>query len=458
MKTANSAGRHAFALVDLGFLIVFVAWIPVFLAKTYVIDDLVAFSADGQRSYFQILTESHGWAGTAFYRPVIDLLTKFLLQVSGGDFYWFKLAQMAFFATALGMLRGTLRRLQFGPAITLGSLCLVVGSIAVQDAFLWWVNIGMALVLISFLAALNLLIDVENDEKTLARGLSYKTMMSLGCISAVAIFSKEVGLIVLFMGLVAAYRYKAWTLAGGLFLLFAAFVAARIFFIGSVGSPDGFIASGGLGTRFLESSALREIFDGNKYLYYMHNVVVQTVYIFFKQPINGQFLIHRGLLGFWTVAYVLSCLVMIVYTLRAKPLLRSYFFLILFAAILLNGTLSFPYPRQRIMIVGDISFCLLIGMAALAWMQDASRHSGKSASQVFRAVVPLALVVIYGVSLMTGYRTLSATYSSGLNEMHAFLAGDHTTLFEGAKKVDGIDERVYSLAASHYRDMLALLR
>lgn len=457
MRTPTLTGRHAFTSVDVGFLIVFLACIPVFLAKTYVVDDLVAFSANGYRSYFQILTESHGWAGTAFYRPVIDLLTKFLLQVSGGDFYWFKLVQMAFFATALFMLRGTFRRLNFGPAITLGSLCLVVGSVAVQDAFLWWVNIGMALVLISFLGALNLLIDVENDGGKQVNGLSYGVIASLCGLAAVAVFSKEVGLIVLFMGLMTAYRYKSWVLAWGLCLVFAAFVAARLFFIGSIGSSDGFIASGGFGTRFLDSSVLREIFEGNKYLYYLHNVAVQTAYVFFKQPVNGQFLVHGGLLGFQAV-YLISCFAMIIFALRAKPLLSSYLFFVLLGAIFLNGILSFPYPRQRIMIIGDVAFCLLIGMTAQVWVRESGRQKIDFSAKALGAVWPLALMMIYVTSLMTGYRTASATYRAGLIEMQAFLAGDHTTLFEGAKTVSGISEQICSLVAAHYRDMLIFLR
>lgn len=122
-------------LIDLLFLSVAALTLPIFLIYSYSLDDMQAFSANQQRTYFELAFGSHGWSGTAFYRPLIDLQTKLIWDIFSANQFAFKVYQFALFTVFLIGLRHLMRHLAisgFGACVLLSML---LASRAIHDAF-----------------------------------------------------------------------------------------------------------------------------------------------------------------------------------------------------------------------------------------------------------------------------------------------------------------------------------
>jgi len=421
--------------IDLAFLMVAVFWLPLFLLNTYTFDDVMAFTANQHRSYFQIITESHGWAGTAFYRPLIDLQTKLIWDVSAGNFFFFKIYQFILFSLFLLLLRNALAKLEVGIGGAILMLALLCSSRAINDAFLWWVNMGQAVVLISFAYVLNCLIACLVSTTETSFAVSFKEKIGLFLFSFLAIFSKEIGLVVLAVALCIAYIRKNISLMLMLAALFPVFIFARLFVIGEIGSNSGFIASGGLGFYFLSSDELRAAFNDNKYIYYLYNFICQLLYSFFKQPVNGQLIAYKGMLySLSAFVYALSSLILIsnIWNEKNKASRKILFFML--GAIFLNSVLSFPYPRERIMVISDVAYAVIAVLIFKSVVDQLRWKTSESSSiSLRRYAVLFAVTAMTLIAAARGARFYLLKISNSIVEMRSALVGNYEVMLEGPR-------------------------
>ena len=141
-------------IIDILFCLVAALALPIFLIYSYSLDDIQAFSAIQQRTYFELAFGSHGWSGTVFYRPLIDLQTKLIWDIFSANYFAFKGYQFGLFVVFLIGLRHLAKQLAIGIGGVCVLLAMILASRAVHDAFLWWVNMGQAVVLVCFVGLL----------------------------------------------------------------------------------------------------------------------------------------------------------------------------------------------------------------------------------------------------------------------------------------------------------------
>lgn len=433
--------------------------LPVFLLYPYSLDDLQAFSAIQSRSYLDLALGSHGWGGTVFYRPLIDLQTKLIWDVFAGSFFAFKFYQFFLFVVFLLILSNLVRKLRLNMLGIALLLTMVISSRAIHDAFLWWVNMGQAMVLVCFALLLYFLLAQQStsaehiDKSGTIRAFVYAIL------SFLALFSKEVGLVVLIGFAYLAYFERNRLAAVLLVLVFAAFVSARIYVIGGIEGRDAFMASSGLGFSFLSSEDLRDAFGNNKYFYYLYNITSQLLYALFRQPVDGQFMTYGfGFRGLATVAYALASAYLLILLLVRKVRLSGKIFAVLLGAIALNSLLSFPYARERIMIAADLAGAVLFALIASSLFVTAPDAAKRLRSFQALNLGLVAAVLVSTVSLMRALRRYFSDITGSIESMRAFVIKDYrlvtetqgplpSTVIEGV--IDGLD--------AHYNLILGFL-
>ncbi len=432
---------------------------PIILLYPYGLDDLQAFSAIQSRSYLDLALGSHGWGGTAFYRPLIDLQTKLIWDVFAGNFFAFKLYQFLLFVLFLLTLNKLVEQLRLnllGTALLLGML---VSSRAIHDAFLWWVNMGQAMVLVCFSLVLNFLLAWQSH------GSAYKADSGLlrafiyAGLSFLALFSKEVGLVVLIGFAYLAYFERNRLATVLLIIVFAAFVLARIYVIGGIEGRDAFMASSGLGFSFLSSEELRDAFGGNKYFFYLYNMVSQFLYVLFRQPVDGQFVSYSfGLRGLATVAYALASGYILMLLLLGKVRLNGKILTVLIGAIVINSLLSFPYARERIMVAADLAAALLFALIAtsLSSVLINKKNDIRSAASFNVGLVGIQFILL--ISSLRGARKYLGDFSDAIISMRQFTAGDYRLLTESDSPLpDTVLPYISEALNLHYAFLLELV-
>lgn len=406
--------------------------LPLFLFYSYSLDDVQAFSAIQSRSYFELAFGSHGWGGTAFYRPLIDLQTKLIWDVFSGSFFAFKLYQFFLFSIFLIAIRKLVMQLRLNLLGTCMLLAMAVSSRAIHDAFLWWVNMGQAIVLISFAWLLIFLCSSYIDRSSfIAKSTPWQAFVYAG-ISFLALFSKEIGLVVLIGFLYLAYVQRNKFAIGLLLLVFAGFIFARIFVIGVLDAgTDGFMASSGLGFSYLSSGELRNEFGGNKYLYYLYNVVTQFLYALFRQPVDGQFMTYTfGVRGAATMIYIISSGYLLALLLFGEISMRRDLLVFLLGAIIINSMLSFPYARERIMIAADLAVAILFSLITTAISTSFSAENNKPRLSVFLGFGVLAAILMIALTLLRAIRRYIIDFSNSAEAMGAFVNKDYRLITE----------------------------
>jgi hypothetical protein len=433
---------------------------PVFLLYPYSLDDLQAFSAIQSRSYHDLALGSHGWGGTVFYRPLIDLQTKLIWDVFAGSFFAFKLYQFLLFIVFLLILNNLVGQLRLNLLGTALLLVMVMSSRAIHDAFLWWVNMGQAMVLLCFALLLYFLLARQSYSAAhIAKSGTMVAFIYAG-LSFLAIFSKEVGLVVLIGFAYLAYSERNRLAAVLLFLVFAAFVLARIYVIGGIEAQDPFMASSGLGFSFLSSEELRDAFGGNKYFYYLYNVTAQFLYVLFRQPVDGQFMSYSfGLRGLTTAVYAVSSGYLLMLLLVRKVSLSEKIVAVLLGAIAINSLLSFPYSRERIMVAADLASSLLFALIASSLCVTKSDAAKRPRTFEFLNLSVVASVLVLTISLIRALRRYFVDISSSLEAMHQFVSKDYQLLTETQGPLPStVIEGVINNIDAHYNLILGLMK
>ena len=441
------SGKNIRALLGILAIVAF----PVFLLYPYSLDDLQAFSAIQSRSYLDLALGSHGWSGTAFYRPLIDLQTKVIWDVFKGSFFAFKLYQFFLFVVFLLTLNNLAKKLSLNLLGATLLVAMVMSSRAIHDAFFWWVNMGQAMVLVCFTLMLNFLFARQSFsssdiyESSLVRAIVY------GILSFLALFSKETGLVVLIGFAYLAYLDRNRFAAVLLFLIFAAFVFARVYVIGGI-EGGAFMASSGLGFYFLSSEELRDAFGGNKYFYYLYNVVSQFLYALFKQPVDGQFMSYSfGLRGLATIIYAVASGYLLILLLLRKVRLSGKVLVVLLSAVAINSLLSFPYSRERIMIVADLASAVLFALIASSWHVTSSDASRRLPPLRALDLGVIAALIVLTISFTRALRRYFVDISISQEAMLQFVNKDYHFVIEAQGPLPPtVIESVIDSVSAHY--------
>jgi hypothetical protein len=441
-----------------GFLFAILAIVafPLFLLYPYSLDDLQAFSAIQSRAYLDLALGSHGWEGTVFYRPLIDIQTKLIWDAFAGSFFAFKLYQFFLFVVFLLTLNKLVERLRLNLLGTSLLLAMVMSSRAVHDAFLWWVNMGQAMVLLCFALLLHFLLARQfTGAPNLAKSGTAQAF-TYAMLSFLALFSKEVGLVVLIGFAYLAYLERNRLAALLLFLVFAAFVFARIYVVGGIEGRDAFMASSGLGFYFLTSEELRDAFGNNKYFYYLYNITSQFLYALFRQPVEGQFMTYGlGSRGLATVAYALASGYLLMLLLVRKVRLSGKILAVLIGAIAINSLLSFPYSRERIMVAADLAGAVLFALIASSLIVTEPDVAKRLRPFNSRFLGATAAVLILTVSLVRALRRYISDMSGSIEAMRSFVIKDYRLVAETqgplpSTVIDGVIDNL----DSHYNLIL----
>lgn len=417
--------------INILFIAIAIIAFPLFLFYSYSLDDLQAFSAIQNRSYSELAFGSHGWGGTVFYRPLIDLQTKLIWDAFSGSFFAFKIYQYLLFSLFLLTLNKLVNQLQLSFLGVALLMAMVMSSRAIHDAFLWWVNMGQAMVLVCFALLLNFLFTLKSTatdhqvESGPIKAFSYAT------ISFIALFSKEIGLVVLIGFIYLAYLERNRLAVTLLLLVFLGFIFGRILVIGGIdGGGDGFMASSGFGFSYLSSGELRNEFDNNKYLYYFYNILAQFLYVLFRQPVDGQFMTYTfGLRGVSTLFYVASSGYLLALFLR-KVYFRPDTAAFLLAVILVNSFLSFPYARERIMVVADLAVAVLFALIVSALHTTSFTVINKYRLAVFQGLGVIAGTFILLITFLRATRRYINDFSNSTEAMRAFIKEDYRLITE----------------------------
>lgn len=450
-------GRNRNFLIDLLFILVAALALPIFLIYSYSLDDLQAFSANQQRTYFELAFGSHGWSGTVFYRPLIDLQTKFIWDVFSASYFAFKGYQFALFLVFLIGLRYLVRHLEMSVFGVCVLLSMTLASRAIHDAFLWWVNMGQAVVLICFVGMLIFLTKRLAGE---SNSFGLPNVLKAGIysgISFLAIFSKEIGLAVLIGFVYLAYLEKNRVAIYMLFTVFAVFVLARVQVVGVIAGVDPFMASSGFGFSFLSSGQLQEAFGGNKYLYYAYNVTSQFFYVLLRQPVNGQFNVYSGgLRGLVIVGYAAASCFIFINILLYGVRQRTTLILFLLASVAVNSVLSFPYARERIMVVADISCAMIFALIANNSFGVLKIKTSTFSEMFSHIKIPLTFITI--LSVARGTWRYGTDVESSISVMKGFLTGDYSIILERSGDLpSGISRNVIDGLSQHYEFILNIL-
>lgn len=434
--------------------------LPLFLLYPYSLDDLQAFSAIQSRSYLDLALGSHGWGGTVFYRPLIDLQTKLIWDTFAGNFFAFKIYQFFLFIVFLLILNKLVEQLRLNLFGTSFLLAMVMSSRAIHDAFLWWVNMGQAMVLLCFALLLHFLLvrqstcEVHLDKFGTARAFIYAIL------SFLALFSKEVGLVVLIGFAYLAYLERNRLAVLVLFFVFASFVLARIYVIGGIEGRDAFMASSGLGFSFLSSEELRDSFGNNKYFYYLYNITSQFLYALFRQPVNGQFMTYDfGSRSLASVTYALASGYLLMLLLLRKVHLCGKILAVLIGAIAINSLLSFPYSRERIMIAADLAGAVLFALIASSLFVTAPDAAKRLRSSKTLDLGVVAAVLVLMVSSIRALRRYFSDISGSIESMHQFVNKDYQLVTETQGPLPSmVIESVIDNVDAHYNLILGFIR
>jgi len=250
-------------------------------------------------------------------------------------------------------------------------------------------------------------------------------------LSFLALFSKEVGLVVLIGFAYLAYLERNRLAALLLFLVFAAFVLARIYATGGIEGRDAFMASSGLGFSFLSSEELRDAFGNNKYFYYLYNITSQFLYALFRQPVNGQFMTYGfGFRDSATATYALASGYLLILLLVRKVRLSGKILAVLLGAIAINSLLSFPYSRERIMIAADLASAVLFALVASSLFVTAPDAAKRLRSFKSLNLGVVAAVLVLMVSLTRALRRYFSDISGSIESMRAFVIEDYRLVTE----------------------------
>lgn len=429
-----------------------IAAFPIFLLYPYSLDDLQAFSAIQSRSYLDLALGSHGWSGTAFYRPLIDLQTKVIWDAFEGSFFAFKLYQFFLFVVFLLTLNNLVEKLSLNLLGATLLVAMVMSSRAIHDAFFWWVNMGQAIVLICFTLMLNFLFARQTcsssdiSESSLVRSIIY------GCLSFLALFSKETGLVVLMGFAYLAYLERNRLALVQLFVVLFAFVLARIYVVGGIEGQDAFMASSGLGFSFLSSEELRDAFGKNEHIYYLYNITSQFMYVIFRQPVNGQFInYYLDLRALAVGIYALSSAYLLMLVLCRKICVKGEILSVLLSAIAINSLLSFPYSRERIMIAADLAGAVLFALIASSLHGSSSDASKRLPPLRSLDLGVIAALIVLTISLTKALRRYFVDISISQEAMLQFVNKDYHFVIEAQGPLPPtVIESVIDSVSAHY--------
>jgi hypothetical protein len=452
----NSFGNRKF--VSTLFCIMAIIALPIFLIYPYSLDDLLAFSAIQSRSYVDLALGSHMVSDTVFYRPLIDLQTKLLWDLFAGDLFAFKCYQFFLFIVFLLAMHRLVGQLRLNFFATVLLLAMIMSSRAIHDAFLWWVNMGQAMVLVCFALMLNFLVAQQLSGSDCIKESGFMRAFIYGGLSFLALFSKEPGLVVLIGFAYLAYFEQNRLATVVIFLVFAAFVFARIYVIGGIEGRDPFMASSGLGFSFLSSEELRDAFGGNKYSYYLYNIASQFLYVLFRQPVEGQFMSYSfGLRGLATAAYAVAAGYLLMLLLLRKVRLSGQILAVLLGAVAINSLLSFPYSRERIMIAADLAGAILFGLIASSLHVTSSDSAKRLYPFKSLNLGMVAAALVLTISLIRALRRYFVDISSSLEAMGQFVGKDYRLIAETQGLPPTVSESVIDNIGAHYKLILRFI-
>lgn len=318
---------------------------------------------------------------------------------------------------------------------------------------------GQAMVLLCFALLLSFLLARQSYGSTHIAESGLLRAIIYGVLSFLALFSKEVGMVVLIGFAYLAYFERNRLAAVLLFLVFAAFVLARIYVIGGIEGRDPFMASSGVGFSFLSSEELRDAFGGNKYFYYLYNIVSQFLYVLFRQPVDGQFMSYSfGLRGLATAAYAAASGYLLMLLLLRKVRMRGAVLAFLLAAVGINSFLSFPYSRERIMIAADLAGAVLFALIASSWHVTSSDVAKRLRPFSSLNLGVVATIIVLTISLTRALRRYFIDFSSSIEAMSQFVSKDYRLVTESQGPLPStVSEGVIGNIDVHYNLLLRFI-
>jgi hypothetical protein len=399
-------------------------------------DDLLLITTSIKRSFAEVFVSSHQFDGSPSYRPVVDATTKLFVGYFGLAHPYYALYQ----TLLAGMFAaGTLwlcAIFKLDRLATIAVAALVLASPSVWQAFTWWSNIGSAYIAVAAVGGLAAVQTIVTAKAADANRNRVPVALAF-CLALIASAAKENGLAIavgLAVFLAVAGRHAA---AVAIAAAGAVYIIARMFVLPIYVVANPFIGSSGFLLDWYDADELAVKFGAHPYPFYLWNIVAQTSYVLIGEPVEGQInFANLNELGFVvaiaSILLRLSILAMLANAWRAipRPLLAGATMM-----ILANAVISFPYARARTMIVGDIAFAVLGGLAITHLVS--AKAAALGLARQFRRLA--------GAAALLACALAAIAITSGVRQTLRMAANDEATVIQSSQPpYEGVAPDIYA--------------